>query len=312
MLYLAFKICVLCNFNLEYPTIGKGSAGNVYDMSTLSYPAVPYAAQDFSVYNNRCISFSGDIEDTSDVDQVRNCNVGGLPDLDTSVSHVRLSVAGYMNTLIDIGVAGFHVHMAENIWPEDLKVIFDHLKDLNTDFFKPGSRPFIFQQVRAAEGYPIKPSEYLDMGRVTEFNYGRAIAGAVRGTEKTLAYLKDLEFNFNLIPSSTAVVFTDTPTSQRSHSNPITDNFIDFMEPRLYTIANAFMLAHPYGLTRLMSSYAFNFDNEGPPSDINGNTLSPVINEDGSCGNGWVCEHRWRAIKNLVGFQAASVGATSC
>lgn len=42
---------------------------------------------------------------------------------------------------------------------------------------------------------------------------------------------------------------------------------------------------------------------QGPPHDGNYNTLSPVINADGSCDSNWVCEHRWRQTVNMVAFK---------
>ena len=64
------------------------------------------------------------------------------------------------------------------------------------------------------------------------------------------------------------------------------------------------MLAWPYGFAQVMSSYNFNpnDDAQGPPGS-NGVTSSPIINSDGSCGGGWVCEHRWRQITNMVKFR---------
>lgn len=65
------------------------------------------------------------------------------------------------------------------------------------------------------------------------------------------------------------------------------------------------MLAHPYGIPQVMSSFDFtNFD-VGPPADGNGNIISPGINSDNTCSNGWVCEHRWRPIYNMVKFRNA-------
>lgn len=63
------------------------------------------------------------------------------------------------------------------------------------------------------------------------------------------------------------------------------------------------MLAHPYGMPRVMSSYEFNDFTEGPPDDAKENILSPTINADGSCGSGRVCEHRWRSTYGMVGFR---------
>ena len=67
-------------------------------------------------------------------------------------------------------------------------------------------------------------------------------------------------------------------------------------------MAVAFMLAYPYGYPRIMSSFVFKNRDQGPPNDVNGNILSPTINSNGTCGNGWVCEHRWRQIFNMVKF----------
>ena len=72
-------------------------------------------------------------------------------------------------------------------------------------------------------------------------------------------------------------------------------------------MAIAFMLAHPYGHPRVMSSFAFTDPNTNPPMDDNENTISPnpitSKNKVNECGNGWVCEHRWRQIYNMVKFR---------
>lgn len=36
--------------------------------------------------------------------------------------------------------------------------------------------------------------------------------------------------------------------------------------------------------------------------------MSPKINPDDTCGNGYVCEHRWRQIYNMVVFRATVRG----
>jgi hypothetical protein len=57
-----------------------------------------------------------------------------------------------------------------------------------------------------------------------------------------------------------------------------------------------------------MSSYFFEDPKQGPPHDEKYNNLSPVINTDGTCGKGWVCEHRWRQIFNMVEFMNVVAG----
>jgi len=80
----------------------------------------------------------------------------------------------------------------------------------------------------------------------------------------------------------------------------------------MYKIAVAFMLAWPYGLPRVMSSYQWPEyiengkdinDWVGPPMNDSGFTKDVIRNNDLSCGNGWICEHRWRQIYNMVKFR---------
>lgn len=61
------------------------------------------------------------------------------------------------------------------------------------------------------------------------------------------------------------------------------------------------MLAFPYGLPRVMSSYSWDEHLEngkdvndwiGPPSDSNYNIKDVKRNPDLTCGDGWICEHR--------------------
>lgn len=52
-----------------------------------------------------------------------------------------------------------------------------------------------------------------------------------------------------------------------------------------------------------MSSFEFNGHDQGPPQDENQNLISPKFNSDGTCNNGWVCEHRWPQIYKMVQFR---------
>ena len=56
------------------------------------------------------------------------------------------------------------------MWPGDLKIIYDRVKNLNTDFgFPSGARPYIFQEVIDLGGEAISKLEYTPMAVVTEF-----------------------------------------------------------------------------------------------------------------------------------------------
>jgi alpha-amylase len=71
------------------------------------------------------------------------------------------------------------------------------------------------------------------------------------------------------------------------------------------------MLANDYGFTRVMSSYYFGDDSDqGPPHNSDNSIKGVPIMNDGSCGNGWVCEHRWKPIGNMAAFRNAVVGTS--
>lgn len=103
----------------------------------------------------------------------------------------------------------------------------------------------------------------------------------------------------------------DNHDTQRGFSLP--ENMsLNFKSKKKYIMANAFMLAYPYGTIRLMSSYNFT-DNDierGPPMDKDEKILSVTLDDDGNCENGWICEHRWMPIVQMVNFRANVYGTS--
>ena len=70
-----------------------------------------------------------------------------------------------------------------------------------------------------------------------------------------------------------------------------------------YYLADAFMMAHPYGTVQLMSSYAFgSVVGQGPPSSSTGTTNAAT------CGSQWICEHRNEQVAGMVSFRNATEG----
>lgn len=102
--------------------------------------------------------------------------------------------------------------------------------------------------------------------------------------------------------SASSLVFVENHDNERGHGAG-GDQILTYKQSKQYKMANAFKLAHPFGVVRVMSSFAFTDTDAGPPQDGNGNIVSPSINADGTCGNGWVCQHRWRQIYNMVRFR---------
>ena len=94
------------------------------------------------------------------------------------------------------------------------------------------------------------------MGAVTEFRFSAEIGRVFRGNDR-LAYLQNWGPDWGFIPNSEdAFVFVDNHDNQRGHGAG-GDNILTYKQPKQYKMAVAFMLAHPYGTTRVMSSFAF-------------------------------------------------------
>jgi alpha-amylase len=77
---------------------------------------------------------------------------------------------------------------------------------------------------------------------------------------------------------------------------------LTYQNDKLYDLANVFMLAYPYGLPQVMSSYDFKGSDQGPPADDQGNTDSIYVDGQANCSKEWVCEHRRGAIAPMVKF----------
>lgn len=106
-------------------------------------------------------------------------------------------------------------------------------------------------------GEAISSKEYTSLGAVTEFKFSTNIGRVFRGNDK-LTYLDSWGVGWGFLQnSSDALVFIDNHDNQRGGGNQI----LTYKNSKQYKMAVAFMLAHPYGISRVMSSFAFeNFD----------------------------------------------------
>ncbi|KAF7281565.1 hypothetical protein GWI33_004533 [Rhynchophorus ferrugineus] len=275
---------------------GVGTAGNTCDPSSKYYPAVSYSSENFHT--------SCEI-DYTDASSIRNCELSGLKDLDQGQVYVRGKIVDYLNNLVNLGVAGFRVDAAKHMWPDDLSAIFGSVNDLNTDHgFASGSRAFIFQEVIDTGTDPVYNTEYTSFGKVCEFKYGIDLGPCFRG-ENPLHYLENWGTGWGLLDGGDTVSFIENHDNERYDST-----YLHYKESKPYKAAIAFMLAHPYDTTtRILSSYYFDTEDQAPPADGD-NILSPGFNSDGTCTNGWVCQHRWSPIFNMVAFRNAVEGTS--
>lgn len=270
--------------HMSFQEEGVGSGGTSF--TRYSYPGL-YEEQDFHDCRRP-------IEDFTSRWEIFNCDLATTPDLDTGSLYVRSRLAGYLDDLLSIGVAGFRIDGAKHIDPVDLAAI---LNQLDRD-------AYVYQEVIDLSDAEVVPAtEYYATGDVTEFRYGLELSRVFRTGQ--LAWLESFGPDWGFMPSDVGIAFVDNHDNQRGHG---AGDPLSFQDGRLHELAVLFMLAWPYGYPRVMSSYAFTDGTHGPPSDAAGQT-TPVLDSAGDCSEGWVCEHRRPAVLGMVGFRNATSAA---
>ncbi|MEU7901505.1 carbohydrate-binding module family 20 domain-containing protein [Actinoplanes sp. NPDC049118] len=262
---------------------GTGTAGSGY--SHYAYPAVPYGDGDFHHCGR---NGNDDISNYGDKWEVQNCELVDLSDLETESSYVRGKLTAYLNDLVGLGVDGFRVDAAKHMPAADMAAF---IEPVNGD-------PYVFSEViegGANEPGAPTPEEYQGFGDVTEFRYGDVVGGAFQSG--SLSNLNNLAGSMRLA-SGDAVAFVDNHDTQRNGRARLT-----YKNGTSYALAEAFMIAWPYGVPQVMSSFTFSDNEAGPPA--NGSGITNAVN----CGSGWACEHRWRTTANMVALRNAAAGA---
>merc|ERR1719422_1126902 len=258
---------------------GQGTGGSGFDGGSESYDGVPFSSMDF--HQPYC-----EINDYGNVNEVRNCYLVTLNDLDGGKDYVRQKIADYFNDLVNIGVSGFRVDASKHMWPGDLEAIQARI---NGD-------PLVFHEVIDNGGEPISTSEYFGVGKVTEFRSCSWVGSCIRNND--FGCLQG--FGNGLTDGMHAVVFVDNHDNQRGHGSG--GQILTYKDDYQYKLAVSFMMAQDYGFKRVMSSYDFYDSDQGPPGS------PPNSINQGSCGNGWVCEHRWSTTVNMAKFANAVAG----
>jgi alpha-amylase len=298
---------------------GAGSAGSAYQKYV--YPDVPYAPADF---HTAC-----SITSYQNQFQVQNCELVGLADLETEDDGVRTKIANYLIALHAIGVAGFRIDAAKHIPAWDIDQI---LKKVNDAAVAAGrARPYVFLEVINNPNEAVTANQYYGVGfssgggsDITEFQYGYRVTDAFLGRNGASLNSALLNLSASLMPSDKAVVFVDNHDNQRG------DNLYyasTLSAQPMYELAQIYTLAQPHGVVSLMSSYGFDRSTQagrdaGPPGsggvtestfDGSGNTRCTTNLGSAQVGS-WVCEHRRRAIANMVAFRKATAGTplTTC
>eukprot|EP00451_Oxyrrhis_marina_P053518 CAMPEP_0204506544 /NCGR_PEP_ID=MMETSP0471-20130131/109304_1 /ASSEMBLY_ACC=CAM_ASM_000602 /TAXON_ID=2969 /ORGANISM="Oxyrrhis marina" /LENGTH=522 /DNA_ID=CAMNT_0051511549 /DNA_START=42 /DNA_END=1610 /DNA_ORIENTATION=+ len=210
----------------------------------------------------------------SNKDNVQLCDLSGLTDLCTGCDDTKNKLIAYLKNLKSKGSnIGFRIDAAKHQDAGELGAVLSG-----------AGSTWNFQEVISGSGEAVSPEMYLNNGHVSEFNFARQLAPNFKDENK-LCYLDSFGPSWGFIDTSKAVTFMDNHDTQRGEA------ILTYKDGDVYYLANVFMLATQYGYPKVMSSYAFDSHDQGPPS-------YPV-----SCGNDWICEHRRPEVANMVAWR---------
>lgn len=266
-------------------TLGVG--GSKYDAANQSFPDAGYTKDDFH-------------KSTEDINTYRKAEIVwthrlvGLLDLDTSNPHVQKTLGEYFAHMLKLGVAGFRVDAAKHMSPQDVKAIKAAAAD------SAGTTPDKIWWMQETIGFPeqdprIQPDQYLQTGEVNEFEYSYRLRNYFYGSIENLKHITD-----KLIPSKKAAIFVTNWDTERDNASRV----LTYKDGKKYELANAFMLAYPYGTPNVFSGYEFTKRDEGAPGAMQ--TSIPDV----SCAKDskWQCTQRLTSIRGMIGFYNAVRG----
>ncbi|MFC3492292.1 carbohydrate-binding module family 20 domain-containing protein [Glycomyces rhizosphaerae] len=255
-----------------------GWAGSQYRQ--FDYPDAGFDASDF---HNTGSSYC-EIDNYQDRNEVQNCHLVGLNDLDTSQADVRETIAAYLDDLQSLGVDGFRVDAAKHIAATDLAAIFDLVS----------GDPYVVQEVIGAAGEPITEAEYTGIGDVQEFSYSYDLKNHINGGSES-RHLTTMGTSWGY--TAPAGVFVANHDTERGS---LTMNYNNGQD---YLLGEAFMLAYPFGTPASYTGYSFSTSHAGPPLNSDG-TVADV-----DCGSdAFTCIHRSPYMSGMAGFRAATAG----
>lgn len=229
--------------------------------------------------------------------RVEHFDLNYLPKLNFDNPHVIAVMRKYINYLLFLGVDGFRIDAAKHISTDALAKILQGLKT------KKGLNPFIYLELYAGFPMGIDPYSYMEkyfnLGYVTSFSYGEFLSDAVNDRNNDLEKLIQYSFgsSWTHLPENRSVVVLDNHDTERMMPHHL--NYKNSTN-NAYVLAYIFMLTWPTGIPKIMSSFYFtNFQDPIPQTPVWQNGRNTGFDPDSP----WVCQHRWRAISNLVLFR---------
>lgn len=299
-----------------------GVAGTEYNGSYGRYPGIGIYQYEESGNNHQYGLPSGDfhtcksnvsdnISDYTNADEVWNCRLSTMWDINTGSDRVQNIQAEYLAHLWEDGVRGFRIDSAKHMDPNDIASIkrkFMTKAGITDEQSFPWSQEVIYHN---GESEKFAPERYEKNGQVTEFSYAYSL-------------LKDFNGSITNLKNITSDLLDDADNATVFVSNWDTARGSETLKPvsgARYELANAFMLGYDYGHPKILSDYAFNestqYDDGVKDST---DTTVPKISMDGVCAaqkdptqmeyGDWNCQQRWTSIRGMIKFHNAVNGTS--
>ncbi len=123
---------------------------------------------------------------------MQDCELLGLPDLNTGLPSVRQKIAGYLIMLARLGVAGFRIDAAKHIQQVELDDILAIVDSTMTAEGRP--IPYYFLEVSSGPGEALSPRDYYGeayrsggAADITEFTF-QGVGDKFLGTRRAAPF----------------------------------------------------------------------------------------------------------------------------
>lgn len=257
--------------------------GTGYDGTTITnkYDAPDWNPSDYHTSAD-CPTSDLTIQDYSNLTQVQNCELLGLPDLKTGSDTVRSGLAAFLNKQIALGVDGFRVDSAKHIPAADMAAIVARLNTTTS-----GSAPYVFDEVYP--GSTPQPSDYYGSGDVLDFTYASKLKSAFQGNVSDLSSLS----SSGILPAANSVSFVTNHDTERNGLH------MSYKDGDTYKLANLFELAYKWSTPTVYASWEWTQSDQAPP-----NSSGFVTKTDCSSGT-WYCLDRDTGVVGMVAWHNA-------
>lgn len=284
---------ILVDLISNHMTIGtstvtqKGFGGSPY--SAYNYPAAGFTSSNFHYCNQ---GKPASITDFGNRYNVQFCEEGGLHDLAQEQGVVEDALVAYMNDLMSLGVFGFRVDSALEQPASNLTAMFHRLD----------SNWWATLEIGATPNFQVQEDEYWPLGATTMFDAMHELAAHFTGKGiANLVYPTPMSTSWNAAgghsypPAGFGNIFVSNHDCERgSYGTPV---LTSASPNNAYTLAHLFILGFNYGIPTVYSAYDYSNRDANPPTDANGYVQQVTCYQ-----NGWRCEHKWDAIRAMVGF----------